>query len=277
MADKTYFIEQPSSDVSAMLRGGGFGGFSSIGDLIGLIIAAGIFGNGNGFGFGGGGNNNAEREMLMQAINRNGQDVNSLATKFGCSVDQVLAAINGLSGAVCKLAGDQGISSERIINAILSGNNQVMNQLASCCCDLKGIISQGFSDLGYATRDQTCAVKKAIAASTAQVIEGQRAAEMRELNRDIAERDRQIAQRDNVINNYQQTQTFSGMIQQAVSPLYAGIQKLQGDVDGIICKLPKTATVPYSDVVGIPNCVAAQYGLFGFPFGLNVGGNGSFF
>ena len=40
--------------------------------------------------------------------------------------------------------------------------------------------------------------------------------------------------------------------------------------DGVKCKLPDTATIPYSPVVGIPSCVAAQYGLglglgFGFP------------
>ena len=274
MADKTYFIEQPSNDMSPLLRGGGgFGGFNSIGDLIGLIIAAGIFGNGN-FGFGGGANNNAEREMILQAINRNGQDVNSLATKFGCSVDQVLAAINGLSGMVCKLAGDQGVSSERIINAIISGNSQVMNQLSACCCDLKGIISQGFSDLGYATRDQTCAIEKAIENSTSRVLEGQRAAEMREMQREITERDRRISEQATAINNYQQTQTFGSMIQQAVQPLYAGMQKLQGDVDGIICKMPRTEVIQAApEYVAINRSINVPYCGYGVGYGAPYGGN----
>ena len=50
----------------------------------------------------------------------------------------------------------------------------------------------------------------------------------------------------------------------------AAVAGLQKDVDGVKCKLPDTATIPYSPVVGVPSCVAAQYGLglglgFGFP------------
>ena len=46
------------------------------------------------------------------------------------------------------------------------------------------------------------------------------------------------------------------------------------DLEKIKCKMPETATVPYSPVVGVPNCVAYQYGLYGgFPNGVN----GAFF
>lgn len=93
---------------------------------------------------------------------------------------------------------------------------------------------------------------------------------MRELNRDIAERDRKIAEQAVVINNGQQTAIFGQMIQQATAPIAAAVAGLQKDVDGVKCKLPDTATIPYSPVVGVPSCVAAQYGLglglgFGFP------------
>lgn len=272
MSDKTYVFEQTPQTVDAVTasllgrnNGGMFGG-NGLEGLIGLIIAAGIFGGGNGNGwFGGGGNNNAEREMLMQAINRNGTDLATLASNYNCSIGQVNAAINGLAGQICKLAGDQGISSERIINSILSGNAAITNQLAQCCCELNGTITRGFADLGYATRDQTCSIEKAIAASTAEILAGQRAAEMREMQEKI-----------NTLQEEKQTYKLGTMMAQNSAPLAAAINALQADVNGIKCKLPETATVPYSPVVGIPNCVAAQYGLYGFPFGFN-GGNGSFF
>lgn len=94
-----------------------------------------------------------------------------------------------------------------------------------------------------------------------QLLEGQRAAEMRELQREIADRDRRISEQAVVINNGQQTAIFGQMIQQATTPIYNAVNSLQKDIDGVKCKLPETATIPYSPVVGIPSCVAAQYGL----------------
>ena len=69
-----------------------------------------------------------------------------------------------------------------------------------------------------------------------------------------------------IINNGQQTAIFSQMIGQATAPIAAAVQNLQGDINGIKCKLPESVTIPYSPVVGVPTCVAAQYGLgFGVP------------
>ena len=254
---------------------GGLLGNNGFGDIIALIVIAAIFGNGN-FGFGNNGNNNqaatAEREMLMQALQRNGVDISQLAQAVQCSNSQILQGINQVASSLCGLGNQLGQNTNQIITAIMQGNNAMAAQLAECCCSTKQIIAQGFSDLGYATRDQTCAIEKAIQASTAAILDGQRNAEMRELNRDIAERDRRISEQATAINNYQQTQTFAAMLQQATAPLVAGIQKVQGDVDGIICKLPKTVTLPYSDAQAVPNCL--YYNMFGLPF---ANPNGSFF
>lgn len=92
---------------------------------------------------------------------------------------------------------------------------------------------------------------------------------MRELNRDIAERDRMLATKDAVINNYQQTQTFGAML----APINAALGTLQKDIDGVKCKLPETTNIPYSPVVGVPQCVAAQMGLgFGSLYGQGLWG-----
>lgn len=266
-----------SASLSAIMNSnrGGLLGNNGFGDIIALIVIAAIFGNGN-FGFGNNGNNNqaatAEREMLMQALNRNGVDINQLAQAVNCSSSQILQGINQVANSICGLGNQMGQNTNQIITAILQGNNALTSQLASCCCDLKQIMSQGFATLGYATERQTCSIEKAIAASTEAILAGQRNAEMREMQREITERDRRISEQATAINNYQQTQTFASMLQQATAPLAAGIQKVQGDVDGIICKLPKTVTLPYSDAQAVPNCL--YYNLFGLPFG---NPNGSFF
>lgn len=313
MSDKTYVFEPTSGQMDAATaallsnrnNNGGLFGSNGIEGLIGLIIAAGIFGGGNGNGwFGGGGNNNTEREMILQAINRNGNDINSLAAQLNCSTGQVNAAINAISTQLCNLSGQVGMSSQQIINSIQSGNASLASQLCNCCCEIrqgiaesnylteKGfcntnqILSRGFSDLGYATRDQTCNIEKAIAASTESIMAGQRNAEMREMQREITERDRRISEQATAINNYQQTQTFAAMLQNATNPLAVGLQNLQSDVDGIKCKLPKTETIIATpDYVPINRGINVNYapysclGGFGFPFGFGGfnNGNGSFF
>lgn len=252
---------------------GGLLGNNGLGDIIALIIVASLFGNGNGNGLFGGGNNNrnAETDLLMQTLNRNGVDISQLAQAVNCSTDQILAGINQVANSICGLGNQIGQNTNQIIMAILQGNNALTSQIASCCCDLKTIMAQGFSSIGFETAKQTCAIEKAIAASTEAILAGQRNAEMREMQREITERDRRIAEQATAINNYQQTQTFAAMLQQATAPLAAGIQKVQGDVDGIICKLPKTVTLPYSDAQAVPNCL--YYNLFGLPFGNNGGGS----
>ena len=267
---------------------GGLLGNNGIGDIIALVIIAAIFGYGNGGGglFGGGNNNgrSAETDLLMQTLNRNGVDISQLAQAVNCSTDQILAGINQVAGSICNLGNQMGQNTNQIITAILQGNNALTSQLASCCCDLKQIMTQGFASLGYATERQTCSIEKAIASSTEAILAGQRNAEMREMQREITERDRRIAEQSTAINNYQQTQTFAAMLGNAINPLAAGLQHLQGDVDGIKCKLPKTETIIATpDYVPINRGINVNYAPyncltgFGYPgFGFN-NGNGSFF
>ena len=305
MSDKTYVFEPTSGQMDAATaallgnrNNGGLFGSNGLEGLIGLIIAAGIFGGGNGNGwFGGGGNNNAEREMLMQAISRNGNDINSLASQFNCSTGQVTAAINALATQLSTFAGQQGMTSMQIINSIQAGNATLASQLCDCCCKTQSaiqesnyltergfcntnqILSRGFSDLGYATRDQTCSIEKAIAGSTAEILAGQRAAEMRDLQNKLEAEREKVSQQATAINNYQQTQTFAAMLQ----PISASLAGLHSEVDGIKCKLPKTETIVATpDYVPINRGINVNYapysclGGFGFPYGFN-NGNGSFF
>lgn len=287
--------------VMAMMnnRGGAFGGEG--GWFMWVIFLFFLMGwGGNGFGgFGNRGvagdaalgnliNNDNGRELLMQAIQGNANAISQLASTLNCSIGQVQQAINGVMSQVQQVGNQVGQSSMQIINAIQAGNCNIAQQIASCCCENRLAICQqtntlqqsinnvangqerGFSTIAYETQRQTCDIRDAIRENTAQVLAGQQAAEMRELNRDIAERDRKIAEQAVVINNCQQTAIFGQMIQQATAPIAAAVAGLQKDVDGVKCKLPDTATIPYSPVVGVPSCVAAQYGLglglgFGFP------------
>lgn len=260
-------------------------------DIIGLIVLLAVLNGGvGGFGFGGnrGGfpnqlNNDANTATIMQAVTRNGFDINSLATALNTSSDAIIGAINALSGQVCNVAAQMGQNTNQVLTALLQGNNAITSQICSCCCDLKQLISEtnyltergfnntnqalakGFTDLGYMSQNQTCELKGAIRDSTEALLAGQRAAEMREMQREITERDRKIAEQNNAINNYQQTQTFAAMLNNATAPIASAVNNLQSDVDGIKCRLPRTEVIPATpEYVAINRSINVPYCGFGF-------------
>ena len=132
-----------------------------------LFPLLGRVGWGNGFGGGNEGgcpsgaglanliNNDNGRELLMSAIQGNGQAINNLATNLNCSVGQIQQAINGVSAKVAEVGCQVGMSSQQIINSIQAGNCQIANQMAQCCCDVKGAIQQQGYENRIATINQT--------------------------------------------------------------------------------------------------------------------------
>lgn len=142
----------------------GFGGNDFFAILL-LFILMGWGGNGNGL-FGGnrgaaGGeglnilNNDSTRELLMSAIQGNGNAISQLSTQLGCSIGQVQEGLNTLNMSLCNVGNQVGMSGQQIINAIQSGNCTLANQIASCCCDVRTAIErQGFENQ-LATVNQT--------------------------------------------------------------------------------------------------------------------------
>lgn len=277
------FLQQRGIDPAILYNmgnnNGGFFGNNGFESIIALIIVAALFGNNNGGGIFGGGNNSnsAEREMLMSAIQRNGTDLSQLAQTIGCSTSRVQDAVTQVSTQICNLAGQNAMSFQQVINSLQAGNAALATQLCNCCCDIKSeiantnaVVTRGFSDVGYAFRDQTCNIEKAIAASTAQILEGQRAAEMRDLQDKLDALREKNAQQAVVLNNAQQTAQFAAMLAPIQSDL-ADLKCNQVPVKKIAC--PET-------YIPVNNSVNATYGLipnycgfggFGFPNGWNNG------
>lgn len=254
---------------ASMMNGGGFGGgMNYLWPFFLLFLwGRGGFGgwgnNGNGCGNGyeflsSQINNSTGRELLMQAINGNGNAIGQLANNFNCGIGDIQNALHSLSTQICQFSAQTGLGQQQVINALERGDASLASQLASCCCDLKGAISgveatvtRGFADVGYALRDQTCNLERVIAASTERIVEGQRAAEMRELQRELA-----------TLRDEKQTCKIGGMIAAATNPILA-------EVEGIKCKLPKTVTLPFAEATAVPNCIGWGLGLNGWGFNNN--------
>lgn len=294
------FLQQRGIDSSYLLglmgnNNGGFFGNNALEGIIALIVVAAIFGNGN-FGFGGfGGNGGAvagstERELLANMIQRNGVDLSQLSQSINCSSDRLYDAIGQVSTQLCNFAGQNGLSFQQVINAVQSNGSTLAHQISDCCCatqkailesnyltergfcNTNQILSQGFSSVAYETQRQTCDIEKAIADSTSKILDGQRAAEMREMADKIDALREKNAQQAVILNNAQQTAQFSAML----APIAADLAELkcnQVPVKKIAC--PET-------YVPVNNSINATYGLIptycgygygGFPYGTGWGNN----
>ena len=256
---------------------------------------------GNGFGFGGRGNgaglaneinNDYGRSLLMDAIGGNRNALSNLATQLNCTEGQIQQAISALTTQVQNVGNQVGMSGMQTINALQQGNMQIASQLADCCCRVNNNITamdgnvklamcqqtgtlqnainnvavgqeRGFSNVAYETQRQTCDLHNAIKESTQTIVDGQKQAEMREMQNKI-----DSLREEN--STFKSSAMTSQIVGQAVAPINAVLAGLQSEVAGIKCKLPETATTPYSPFTAVPNCVAYQAGLYG----LNAANNG---
>ena len=277
-----------SSLLPLLMCNGGFGGGNWIWIiflffLYPLMRNGGLFGN---MGQNGGGclgplanmvSNNDGRDLLMQAINGNGAATQRLASMFGTKVDMIQAAIcqvnNGITQVGCKIDSSTGA----LLNAGTQNTMTLAQQLATCCCNLKTAISdsahqsqletirqtdaikesvggvgnavtRGFSDVGYALRDQTCNLDKSIGVVGDRIIARIDASEKSAMQDKI-----------NALQTQLTTEHQSGVIAQQIA---AAVNPIAQAVNEIKCAQPQTVTVPYQPFQAVPNCVAYQYGMY---------------
>ena len=264
-------------------RGGAFGN-NGLSDIIALIVIAAIFGNGN-FGglFGGnrgGGcalpnmiNNDSNTQLLMQMLQRNGADVQSLANMTNTSADAITAAINSVSKEICNQGIANGQNFNQALTAIMQGNNALQTQLANCCCTLRDSITNqgfqnqlgqkdiqngmiaGFGQIGNQMATETCAIKQNATDNTGRILAKMDAIEDARKDREIAALNAQVA-----------TLTARAERQAELAPI---TQKL----NDIMCRQPQTVTLPYSCATAVPTSLAwqAAYGLNPYVNGGNFG------
>lgn len=213
-------------------------------------------------------NSNHGQTLLMDAIKGNASSVHELATTIGCNHNAVVGAINAVQAQISNVANSVGMNAMQIVNAINAGNASLANQLSQCCCDVRQdvtkmgyenqinnlqqsqMIQNGFAQVGYASAEQTCAIKQNATDNTNRVIAKLDAME-------DSRKDREIA-------------TLTAQLTAATSRAEraAELAPVLKQLNDIQCKQPNTVTVPYQPFTTIPNCVAWQAGL-GLGYGLN--------
>lgn len=280
MSEKTYVFPEGNGssldpNVVAMMNGGGFGGNGFNNPFWALILLAFLRNNFGWNGDGNGGNCSTAfvSSQLGQAIAGNANALSNLSTHLDCSIGQVQTGIAALQSSIQNVANQTGMSGMQVINAIQAGNTAIANQISQCCCDNKllttqqgyenrinnlqqsQLIQNGFSQVGYASAEQTCAIKQNNTDNTNRVIAKLDAME-------DSRKDREI----NTLTAALTAANSRAERQAELAPIYKALSDIQ-------CKQPSTFSVPYQPFTAIPNCVAYGMGLYGAGYGLNPSGS----
>lgn len=263
--------------------GGGLGG-GILGFLLGLAFGNGWggFGGFGGYGNGSGAgflsnqiNNDSGRELLMNAINSNGEAsraaVQNLATMLGQDFNLVNAGVQTIQSALSTLAVQQAVSVPQLINSIQSGDSMLMSKLCECCCENRLLTTQQ----GYEARIQTIeqtnllgsqadrntkSITDAIAAQTVAMNDGFCAIKERELQSKIDAQAEIITQLRGQIDNANQTAQIAAML-----------APIKSEVDSIKASQPNTVPVQWPNLTAVNN--TPYYG--GFYGGFNGWGYGN--
>ena len=252
----------------------GFGGQDGWWSIIWLVVIASIFGwNGNGGFFGGRSGNgcnglpaelagNSGRELLMQAIQGNGNAISQLASSFNCSTQQIQTALCNVQNSITQVGNQVGLSTNQIINAMQSGNLAILTQLADCCCKTQNAITtMGYENqlamcnqtnqLVNTANQNTLSLRDGATANTNAILAKLDAIQNQALQDKIAALTAEKATLTAEISQRNQNATILNAVGQQIAPLAAGLQALQGDVDGIKCRMPQTVPVQYPNIVGV--------------------------
>lgn len=194
-------------------------------------------------------NNDFGRELLLQAINGNGNAISQLASTLNCDINSIRTAIGQVQNSIQTVGSQVGMSSQQIINSIQQGNCQLGNQLAQCCCNIQDSITRtnyenqisnlnqtnslqnsintvntsverGFATTAYETANQTCELKNAIAAQTQVINDKFNQLEMREMARENRDLRAQVQAYQLSASQQAQTASIVNQIRPCPTPAY---------------------------------------------------------
>lgn len=269
-------------------NGGLFGNNGLGGGVLGFLLGL-FFGNGWGGGFGGFGggagagagflsnqiDNNAGRELLMNAINSNGEAsraaTQNLATMLGQDYSQVSAAIATIQAGLSNLALQQAVSVPQIINSIQSGNSTLMSKLCDCCCENRLLTTQQGYEAQIRTLEQTNqlgsqadrnanSIISAINAQTVAMNDQFCAARERDMQAKIDTQAEIITQLRGQISNDKQTEAFN-----------AAFNVLNQKITDLAAKSPNTVPVQWPNLQAVNTTPYVNGGYYGSPFGFGNG------
>lgn len=294
---------------SIPLGGNGSGlfgnGNNSLADLFGFAIIASMFGwnGGWGNGFGGGMNgqgaflsnqlnNDSGRELIMNAINSNGEAsraaIQNLATMLGQDFNTVNSAVQNVQNSLATLAAQQGMSTLQVQNAIQAGNAALASQFANCCyenklaiCNQTNTLQNAINGVGQqvaafgaadtlAICQQTNTLQNSGNANTQVILNKLSEMQTQNLQDKLDAARAENTKLSGEISQANQNNYFAGVVGQALAPVNAQLIALGKEVETLKTKMPNTVPVQYPNLVAVNNTpYTGGYG-YGNGFGNNV-------
>ena len=268
---------------NGLLGNNGLGG-GILGFLLGLFFGNGWGGFGGFGGYGGGPgagflsnqiNNDSGRELLMNAINSNGEAsraaVASLSTMLGQDFNLVNSGVSAIRDGIAALTAQTGMSALQIINSIQSGNASLASELCKCCCENKLLVtSQGYENQ-LATLSQTNALTGAITGGDQKIVDAIAdlktttiaefcAARERDMQAKIDTQSDIITQLRNQISNDKQSEAFT-----------AAFNVLDNKITTLAAKQPQTVPVQWPSLTAVNTTPYVNGGFYGSSFGFGNG------
>lgn len=204
-------------------------------------------------------NSDTGRELLMQAIQGNGNAIAQLASTLNCDVKSIESNLCNIQSLIQNVGNQVGLSGQQIINSIQSIGCTIGNQIQSCCCNLQSSIERQGYENRIATINQTDDIKSD-AASKFTTLSAKIDAQTVLLNDKFCELEKRELQ--NKIDTLRQEKTT-----------LENSALLQTQTRTLIDQLQPCAKPAY--FVPNPNCCYGYpYGYgFGFGVGYNYGSN----
>lgn len=194
-------------------------------------------------------NNDTGRELLMQAIQGNGDAIRQLASTLNCDVKSIETNLCNIQSLIQNVGNQVGLTSQQVINSIQNIGCTIGNQIQSCCCTLQSAIERQGYEGRIATIQQTDDIKSDANSKfniLSQKLDANNAILVEKFN-DLEKRELQ-----NRINTLQQEKT---------SLEFAASQQLQ--TRNIIDQLQPTPRPCY--------ITCSPYASYNFPFGYGYG------
>lgn len=143
---------------------------------------------------------NQNADCIKSAVHGNAYAISQLAQTLNVDFNTLQKCCCDVQAAIQQVAGQTGLSAERVVNAVTMGDCNVIQALKDCCCatqksilemgyqsqlancqqtntimtGINGVntgVERGFSQVGYETQKQTCDIISNANANTQRIID----------------------------------------------------------------------------------------------------------
>ena len=198
---------------------------------------------------------NQNANLVMDGIKGNSASIAQLAQNLNCDFNTLQQCCCDVRNGISQLSGQVGFSAEKIINAGLMGDNNIISKLCECCCG----INQNILNFKAENQLQNCQQTQAITAAisydgnlTREAIASFRQAWEQSRYQDVVAEKNRL---QTVLDLQGQQAATANMVQAAVAPVQAAVGQVVQQVQNIAAHQLPTYPQPY-----IPGYAYGAYG-----------------